>query len=437
MMPGRWSARRRPGIVLSAALLLAPAFAGAGSTPAQAQIAGSIWQIAANHGAASQGLKGINPTGCWSTGSSIGGFTCNLAGLSSSNLTAVVNDLAALGMQWVRWEMDADQIDPSCSSSGSSMTWTVTNGAGHDAVISALHTAGIRVMALLNQAPNCMNGSSNAATGITTAGGRTSWSNFATAVAQRYGASGTTVLNGIQAYEIWNEPNCAIFWLPSADPANYEALVAASYTALKAVDSAAIVVVGSLAPCGDSGTAQTMETFLANLYADGLAGHENAISAHPYCASPVGAAGCDNIRKMYDATYHGGSGTTCLNTGSPETCTLLSIMTENGEGSTQIWMTEWGVESSQIAGGVTQTQQATDLSNLYALANANKNGWAGPVFWYNYQDFVTAHGTGADGKAQCTTADDPAGQSCFGIEAPAAAGVGAAKSAYAAYQNAP
>jgi hypothetical protein len=409
--------------VLSAALLFAAAFAGAGSVPARAQIAGSVRQIGTDHGAASQGLKGINPTG--------GGWLL-MNNLSTANLAAVVADFQALGVQWVRWEMDANTIDPSCSSIGSSMIW-----GSNDAVISALKNAGIRIMALLNQAPNCMNGSSTAATGITTAAGRTSFGNFAAAVAQRYGATGSAVAGGIQAYEIWNEPNCAVFWLPRVDPANYEALVAASYTALKAVDAAAVVVAGSLAPCADSATTQTMETFLANLYADGLAGHENAISAHPYCASPVGAAGCNNIRKIYDPTYHGGGGSTCLVSGSPETCTVLAIMTKNGEGAEKIWMTEWGIESSQAAGGVTQTQQAADLTNLYALANANKNGWAGPVFWYNYQDFHAASGTGADAKAQCTTADDPAGQSCFGIGARAALGVGTAKSAWAAYQNAP
>jgi hypothetical protein len=82
---------------LAVALLLA-------AVPAPAQTAGSIWQVAANHGAASLGLKGINPTGCWPAG-------CTLDKLGNTDLNAIVADFEALGVQWVRWEMDANLID--------------------------------------------------------------------------------------------------------------------------------------------------------------------------------------------------------------------------------------------------------------------------------------------------------------------------------------
>ena len=86
-----------------------------------------------------------------------------------------------------------------------------------------------------------------------------------------------------------------------------------------------------------------------------------------------------------------------------------------------------------------QTQQAIDLTALYDLAFNNRGSWAGPVFWYNYQDFVTASGTGADGLPQCTTGDDPTFSSplCQGLEFRGSTGVGVTKLSWAAYQASP
>jgi hypothetical protein len=411
------------------AVFTAVALLALATSSASPQTPGTMWAMSSNQGAtpqAASGVKGINPTG--------GGWLL-MTNLSSANLSAMVSDLRSLGVQWVRWDMDANSIDPSCGP----MSW-----GNNDAVINALHGASINILALLNQAPGCMNGSGPATQGPTTSAGRISWAAFAQAVVQRYGASGSACVACIQAYEIWNEPNCAQFWTGpnGADPVNYGLLIAAAYAAIKSADPAAGVVVGGMASCGSGGsgpnTTINAQQFLADLYDHGLRGNETAVGDHPYCASPVGTLGCDNIRKMYDSTYLGGSGSICRATGTPTNCTLLSIMAEYGDAGEKIWSTEFGRGTSQASGGknVDQTQQATDLTSYYTLLNSNAASWAGPGFWYNYQDFVVAHGTGGDGNAECTTSDDPPGNICMGLELYNGSGVGAQKLGYTAFQKA-
>ena len=65
---------------------------------------------------------------------------------------------------------------------------------------------------------------------------------FAAAVAQRYAPQ------GVQDFEIWNEPNNMVFWLPAPNPAAYVQLLQAADTDIKAVDPGAFVITGGLAP---------------------------------------------------------------------------------------------------------------------------------------------------------------------------------------------
>jgi hypothetical protein len=397
-----------------------------------------MWAIAAGIGSAPLGLKGINPSGDgWAS----------LANLSSNALAAVVSDFQGLGVQWVRWEMDANVIDPGCSSSGSAMNW-----GNNDAVITALHNAGIRIMALLNQASPCMNGAQGVQYGPTASAGRASWATFAGAVAQRYGAAGTSVPGGVQAYEIWNEPNCGIFWLPTDgnQAANYEPLIAAAYSALKNADRAATVVVGAMAQwCSTGGGLFSTHDFLADLYADGLHGSADALSTHPYCVSGGSPPTCRQVEEVYNSSgpnNYSATGAACAAAsagGTPGNCTLTNIAAQGGDAGIKFWFTEWGRGTTQNPLSSTgqpsgdQADQANDITAMFTLSSNSASSWAGPVFVYNYQDFVGESGTGPDGEPQCTASDDPHGTGCFGIELYGSSGVGGAKAAYAAFQAAP
>ena len=99
---------------------------------------------------------------------------------------------------------------------------------------------------------------------------------WAGAVAARYGTK------GVQYFEIWNEPNLAVFWSPTPDPAAYTADLKAAYAAIKAADPSAVVLSGGLAPAENDGTDIDPRTFLQDMYADGAKGSFDGLGFHPY-----------------------------------------------------------------------------------------------------------------------------------------------------------
>ena len=72
---------------------------------------------------------------------------------------------------------------------------------------------------------------------------------FCGAMAQRYGPAGS---NTVSEYEIWNEENWSVFFTP-VDPAAFVQFLKAAYTAIKAVQSSATVILGGAA-CIGTGT---------------------------------------------------------------------------------------------------------------------------------------------------------------------------------------
>ena len=103
---------------------------------------------------------------------------------------------------------------------------------------------------------------------------------FAAAVARRYPLAA--------AIEIWNEPNNHHGSVQGARPAEYAALLARSYDAIKAARPAMRVLGGSLGAYGSSPaqptTARDMRLgdYLQTMLADGAASHMDGLSFHPY-----------------------------------------------------------------------------------------------------------------------------------------------------------
>jgi polysaccharide biosynthesis protein PslG len=88
------------------------------------------------------------------------------------------------------------------------------------------------------------------------------WAAFAAFVASRYPQA---------AFEIWNEPNLAIFYKPAPDPGRYLRLYREAYASIKAVRPDAEVVTGGLAsPPTTNAEAISGRDFLGALYAGGI-----------------------------------------------------------------------------------------------------------------------------------------------------------------------
>ena len=182
---------------------------------------------------------------------------------------------------------------------------------------------------------------------------------FVTEVATRYQGK-------IADYEIWNEPNAAIFWAPTPDAAQYTALLKVAYTAIKAVDPDAVVIAASVVAAAEKpgGSAINPVTFVSQMYAAGAAGYFDAIAYHPY---------------LYSLAFSAGEG----HAGVPITLAeqIYAVMVANGDGNKKIWATEYGEPTSDVS-EATQAAYIGDFLRTWRTLE-----FAGPAFIHTLADY--------------------------------------------------
>lgn len=273
--------------------------------------------------------------------------------LGDAGVTTRINEYKALGVKWYRFEFDWALIQPDNADS-----WR--NLETYDGIVKQLRAAGIELLGLIVYTPRWANGGNS--NKYTPPSNNAEFAKFAAAMVARYKAD-------IKDWEVWNEPNLGAFWSPTPNAANYTGLLRETAAAIRGADPQARIVSAGLAQPGNSSTTIEIHDFLRGMYAAGAQGNFDALGNHPYCKPPVP---CDNIKKIYDPQY------------AP---TLLDIMASNGDGGKKVWITEWGCPTGGTnSGAVCQhSHQAASVTELFTLASTAS--WAGPVFWYNLEDF--------------------------------------------------
>lgn len=111
---------------------------------------------------------------------------------------------------------------------------------------------------------------------------------FARAVAQRYGRY-------IHHWEIWNEPDNALFWKPAPDPAAYAELLIQTSAAIRDVRPDAQILIGGFNPFDTEFVRRVAEAGAWNSF-DILAIHPYVDPAAPEAADIAGAA--DGVRAL-------------------------------------------------------------------------------------------------------------------------------------------
>jgi hypothetical protein len=177
---------------------------------------------------------------------------------------------------------------------------------------------------------------------------------FATAAATHY-------RDRVTNWEIWNEPNEQRFFAYQGDPAvKYTNLLKAAYSAIKRVQPNATVISGGLSRSGQIAPPE----FVRQMYAAGAKGYFDAAAMHPY-VSPGGLAA---------DPYNGWSDVGRVHT----------IMSIHGDGGKRIWMTELGAPTFPGPGGVSQEEQAKQITDV--LTAAAETGYSGPAFIFTIRD---------------------------------------------------
>ncbi len=259
------------------------------------------------------------------------GFQVHMWDLSAQAKGFIVGDTQQAGFNWVKQLVDWSAVE----TAPGVFDWTEL-----DNVVNTANAGGLKILLSVADAPTFYRSSG---------GGLfpTDPSKFQTlmqTMAARYKGK-------VQAYELWNEENLAReAGAGNVTPDKYLPILKAGHTGTKAGDSAALAVLGALSPTGLGQTGQSMDdlAYLQGLYSlnggeaksyfDAVAAHLSGFSNPPDCtpATPqCSLSGAWNTDPSFFAFYRVGQ--------------YRDVMTQNGDTNKQIWLTEFGYDSNEIA----------------------------------------------------------------------------------------
>ena len=275
---------------------------------------------------------------------------------SDSDLKRDLDEITALGAQWIRLDFGWTNIEPVQGT----FDWSNT-----DRVLDAVLGRGLKVIAILHATPAWARpaGTDNIFYPPTDP---STFANFANRTVSRYSSK-------INTWEVLNEPNIGRFWQPKPDPAGYTALLKLAYAAIKKADPSATVVSAGLSPAVDAedGSQIAPATYLQRMYESGGQGFFDAVGIHPYSfpARPI-----DPSTSGWN-TFH-------------RTFLLYDLMLRNGDGDKKVWFTEFGAATGTGLSAVSESEQAAIVTDAFhAMAQLPFVG--GPLFIYSVRDTGT------------------------------------------------
>jgi hypothetical protein len=266
------------------------------------------------------------------------------------------------------------------------------NWAGFDGQIEEAAKAGIKVLPFLSGAPEwavpakVVSGTGGAlkAPAHLPVGGaaRSGWAAFVTAAVARYGPNGTfwsehlgVPKRPIRTWQIWNEPNFKYF-IAKPNPTEYGQLVKNSYTALKAADPGAQVVLAGLFARPKNSRTKSGKHKSLNWYASdfvsqmykttpGVKTRFNGVALHPYTIF---------ARELPEVTEE-----------------FRKVLAANKDGAKGLWITEIGWSSgkashaNEFAKG--PAGQARELRSAFTLLRNNQVKWRlKSIYWFSVDD---------------------------------------------------
>ncbi len=299
-----------------------------------------------------------------------------LSVVSAEELARRFDDFAALGIGWVR----ADLAWSSVQREGpNTYHWEP-----FDRIVAEASERDIEVLPIITYTPRWARAGECVEATTCAPADPAEFAAFARAAVARYAP------RGVHAWEVWNEPNLRLFFKPESDAERYTILLRHAYDAIKAADPSATVVSGGLAATATAQGNTEAREFLEQMYDHGAQGHFDALGFHPYSfpLSPTSYKKSNPWSQMDETAW-----------------SLRGILAREGDGSTPIWITEYGAPTGGPGEGasddatfswvipdhVTEAYQAEILDTAVKAVQAY--AWAGPLFWYSYRDLGTDEGT--------------------------------------------
>jgi ricin-type beta-trefoil lectin protein/glycosyl hydrolase family 39 (putative alpha-L-iduronidase) len=275
-------------------------------------------------------------------------------GGSSGRLFGVHNDVALLGWSWQRAPVITRAKAINARVARSSLLWNnierqkgVRDWQVPDGGINDLVAAGIEPLMTIWGSPSWASGVSTSNSDYwkyvptDNTGFRTWLDNYKAFVRDaviRYKGK-------VKKWELWNEPNEHWCWKPAPDVDRYVTWYREIYQTIKSVDPSADVAMGGLTGLSAAGPQDiTGKRFLEAVYARGV--YPDIVAIHPYAMK----------QQAPDVTLQWENNFTDIEM-------IYNVMKAYGQGSRQIWATEWG----WLVGGVSEATQAVYVQQALTM----------------------------------------------------------------------
>ena len=272
--------------------------------------------------------------------------------VDDSRLAGDMDAMVAAGAAWVRLDVDWSTIEREPGG----FDWSAA-----DRLIDAARQRGLKVLALLAYSPSWATGEDRS--DKAPPDDDRAFAEFAYQAALRYQD------RGVAAWQIWNEPNSALFWETGPDPDRYGALLITATAAVRRADPDAVVISAGLAPAVDRPDDGWLspETYLARLIDTGALAEVDAVAVHPYSfpALPLDpeSAAWNTFLKLPN---------------------LHQLLVRSDNTPDEIWITEYGAPTGEHQRSVDEESQAAMVDQ--ALDAAGDRPWLGPVFLFSLRD---------------------------------------------------
>jgi hypothetical protein len=284
--------------------------------------------------------------------------------------------MKAGGIDSVRWPINWATVQPTKKGG---FDWSSV-----DPAVAAAARRGLTILPFIYGTPRWI---ANKQTTLPVLGGRArkGWRDFVTAAVDRYGPEGQfwaehapaqAEANNVPAvprpmpvriWQVWNEANFFYFAYP-VSPSRYAQLLRLTFTAIKAADPTAKVMLSGLFGDPDESGRRGMDAseFLSRLYAvRGSKRFFDAVALHPY------AFHVDDLEALTEE--------------------MREVVVDNGDRTTDLYITEMGWGSQNDPNVVAFEQgiggQARELRKAYRflVAKRHKLNLKG-TYWYSWKD---------------------------------------------------
>ncbi|MBX7233534.1 MAG: O-antigen ligase family protein [Caldilineales bacterium] len=284
----------------------------------------------------------------------------DLAGLNPKQAADIVGWMAEDGMKWVRLRLPWNEIEPEAGRTD----WELLQAA-----IDAARAHDLRIVLLLDGAPNWAVKPEDAGNPLAPPRDVTDFGRFAEAVAGGY-------RDAVDIYQIWDEPNIQPHWGRGwVNPQGYFDLLREAANSIQRADPDAQIMLAQLAPTTANDTLNLPDTvFLDRLYELGAAEYFDlaAAAAYGFEQPPTADPGLDR-----------------LNFRRPEL--LRQVMERHDDAATPLWITAWGwwtpparnSEADSPWGGIDPALLLGYQTDGLHLAQTQWP-WAGPLAWADY-----------------------------------------------------